>query len=173
MSDIYYLAAPYTSKDIKVENAVYNGQLIAWQRAHTANKVAAFLMAQHGFIIFSPLSHSFGIVEHLPDQYLSDQEFWMKQCLAMVKASSGMIVLALPGWRESKGVAKEIELALALDIPIYLLTNQMKEIDWNGCDAFKVLGIPCDECAAEYLAKHGLTLKRVPQGMNPIIDFAH
>lgn len=109
MSNLYYLAAPYTDPSASVRN----------DRVQCADLIAAWLMELHGFCIYSPLTHSRNIVPHLAPETVANHRFWMKQCLPMVKAASGLIFLPLPGWKESKGVRMEIEAARAVMMPLY------------------------------------------------------
>lgn len=65
--------------------------------------------------MFSPISHSHPIaVNGVP----SDWTFWESFDRRMLSASDELAVLMLDGWRESRGVQAEIELALEMDLPI-------------------------------------------------------
>ena len=50
------------------------------------------------------------LVEGLP----TDAKYWQDYNHAMIDASQGVIVLRIPGWIESKGVAEEIVYCLGL-----------------------------------------------------------
>lgn len=104
---ISYLAIPYT-----------------WNAKRSfliANKVAAELMKE-GKVIFSPVSHSHVIADHLEDLRY-DQDFWMKQDLTILSMCDEIIVVVIGenGEKlisESRGCMSEIEYAKVLDIPI-------------------------------------------------------
>ena len=100
-----YLATPYTHRDRAVMLA----------RFRAVNKAAAALMSQ-GLHIFSPISHSHPIAEAgaLPTTW----DFWEKYDREILKCCSQVIVLMLDGWKESKGVRAEIEIAESLGIGI-------------------------------------------------------
>lgn len=99
-----YLACPYSHPDAAVRLS----------RFQAANIAAARLM-RAGEIVFSPISHSHPMVEHgLP----GDWEFWERFDRIMLRACCEMVVLAVDGWEESRGVAAEIRLADEMDIPI-------------------------------------------------------
>lgn len=102
-----YLASPYTP---------HRGESIE-ARVDEACKAAASLM-RSGLAVFSPIVHSHYIADHLAPEKRLDHEFWMRQDLAILKSASQLFVLTLPGWRESKGVAREIAAARAVNIPI-------------------------------------------------------
>lgn len=106
-----YLAIPYT----------FNPAL----SASIANKVAADLMEQ-GHIVFSPISHSHGIADHLPDKLRTDADWWMTQDLPFVEWADElcMVVIGDMGTdliEQSKGVQMEIAHAkkLGKEIMIY------------------------------------------------------
>ena len=100
-----YLAVPYTHPDRAVRLA----------RFRAVNKAASLLM-QQGHHVFSPISHSHPIAEEggLPTSW----EFWEKYDIEVLKMCSQVIVLMLDGWKESKGVAAEIEIAEGLGIGV-------------------------------------------------------
>ena len=100
-----YLATPYTHPDRAVRLA----------RFRAVNKAASLLM-QQGHHVFSPISHSHPIAEEggLPTSW----DFWEKYDIEVLKMCSQVIVLMLDGWKESKGVAAEIEIAKSLGIGI-------------------------------------------------------
>ena len=47
-----------------------------------------------------------------------DHDFWMGQDLPLVPHAKELVVLMLPGWEASKGVAREREAARAANIPV-------------------------------------------------------
>lgn len=102
-----YLAAPYTSPDPIVRNS----------RVELASIIAARLM-EEGHVVFSPITHGHSVVDHLHHRNAHSHEFWMGQCLPMLKASELLVVLPMEGWRESRGIAEELAFARSNDIPI-------------------------------------------------------
>lgn len=98
---IIYLAIPYT---FDVEKSF-----------EVANKVSAQLM-QDGHIVFSPVSHAHKIADHLPENLRYDQEFWMKQDLAVLERCDELYVVVLDdeGLKKitnSEGVVSEVRFA--------------------------------------------------------------
>lgn len=115
-----YLAAPYTSPDPIVRNS----------RVELASMIAARLMEQ-GYGVFSPITHGHRVADHLHHDNLHSHEFWMRQCLPMLKASELLVVLPMEGWRESRGIAEELAFARSNDIPIFI---------WQSADpVFEIL----------------------------------
>lgn len=100
-----YLACPYSHADAKVRA----------ERFDAVNRAAGKLINE-GLIIFSPISHSHPIAEvsNLPLDFV----FWDKFCTAYLMASRKVLVLTLPGWKESTGVTAEIDRAITLNIPV-------------------------------------------------------
>lgn len=99
-----YLAAPYTHTDPAVRE----------QRFAIANRVAADLI-RAGHQVFSPISHSHPIaLNGAPSDWLT----WEALDRRLLAASDELSVLMLDGWRESRGVQAEIDLAIEMDLPI-------------------------------------------------------
>jgi len=99
-----YLASPFSHDDAAVRDA----------RRVAACKVAARLMHE-GIPVFSPIAHSCAIEEHFkaPEGF----NFWMLQDIPILVCASKLVVLMLDGWRESRGVTRELEIARQFCIP--------------------------------------------------------
>lgn len=100
-----YLAAPYSGTE----------EEIAF-RVKEVNKLYLSTIKQ-GVAMFSPLSasHYLNLENPLP------WEDWIRYDLEMLKLSNHLLVYCLPGWKQSKGVALEIETAKELGISISYL----------------------------------------------------
>ena len=95
--ELIYLAVPYTHPDPNVKH----------ERFSIANRVAAKLM-QLGLYIFSPISHTHPIA--LAGDLPGNWEFWENFDRLYLAVSKQIIVVAIPGWRESVGVQNEIRI---------------------------------------------------------------
>lgn len=95
---LWYLASPYSHPEKRVE----------FMRFVRVCKAAGDLM-NGGVHVFSPIAHTHSIAEHgdLPTGFA----FYEEYDLLMIDACAGVIVLMLPGWRESTGVGAEIKYA--------------------------------------------------------------
>lgn len=93
-----YLAVPYSHPDPKIREARY----------HAANR-AAYRLMQRGDIVFSPISHSHPI--EVESGVIGDHEFWAKQDDAFQGRATSVAVLMIDGWKESRGVQREIQIA--------------------------------------------------------------
>lgn len=93
-----YLAAPYSHPDHHVREL----------RTQQASRAAAQLMRE-GYCVFSPLSHSHPIADHIGNHL--EHDFWLNQCLPFVKWCDELWVLELDGWEKSRGIQMEIEAA--------------------------------------------------------------
>jgi hypothetical protein len=102
-----YLASPYTP----------TGTETIADRVDAACKYAAKLM-NDGYSVFSPIVHSHYVADHLDEAKRLDHEFWMQQDLAILRSAAKVIVLRLPGWDRSRGIAREIEAAKGVNIPV-------------------------------------------------------
>ncbi len=72
-----------------------------------ACRVTAALM-KSGVRCFSPIAHSHPVALHGGIDEL-DHDFWMDVDRPFMEAASGLIVVRMPGWRESVGVLAEID----------------------------------------------------------------
>lgn len=105
---ISYLMTPYSHKSLAV----------CTQRVVVADAYAAKLMEQ-GEIIFSPITHGHRIEPHMSRK--GSQEFWMRQCIAMLKKSNHAYLLPQAGWQESAGVQQELAFCKAAGIPVTVI----------------------------------------------------
>lgn len=105
MSEIVYLAAPYTDSDPLVMDMRFN-----WINQYVAE------CSNRGEVIFSPISMMHPVAkEHgLP----RDWGFWGKFDEEFLRVCKKMRVLCLPGWITSVGVKEEEKLAASLEKPI-------------------------------------------------------
>ena len=93
-----YLASPYSHPDPSIRQA----------RFDSVCKKAADLMRE-GYVVFSPIAHSHPISRYLRNP--NDADFYLKQDLPLLEMFDEMWVLALSGWKESKGIQIEMEHA--------------------------------------------------------------
>ena len=89
-----YLGIPYTGMEEKSFS--------------TVNRVAAQLMKK-GHIVFSPISqnHPIAMQEGLPTEW----SFWKKFDIEFLKWCDALYVIKFPGWKRSKGLLAEMNLA--------------------------------------------------------------
>jgi len=116
-----YLATPYSHPDARVRH---------W-RFEAVNEFAAKLMML-GYTVFSPISQSHPIAEHLgPDT--ENWDFWSQQDLPWLERCDAVYVLTLDGWDMSVGVAGEIEHADRHNIPVHFIDPEEHGIDNVKC----------------------------------------
>lgn len=101
-----YMASPYSDPDPEVR----------LKRFHEACKAASELM-QLGYLVFSPIchSHSIAVGWGLPLGF----DYWEALDRRMIAACDEVVVLTIPGWQESKGIAAELKIAAELGKPVY------------------------------------------------------
>lgn len=104
MSMIYF-ASPYSSKDPEIRILRYE---------QTCLKVAE--LTASGMIVISPVvyGHTLETWHTMP----LDWEFWENFCTSFLRKCDEIWVYMLPGWEESEGIAKEIELAKSLNLKV-------------------------------------------------------
>ena len=111
-----YLASPYSHPDAEVRQ----------QRFDAVCQVAAALL-RRGQMLFSPIAHSHPIARYgLP----KDWAFWRRYDRLHLERCGELVVLMLDGWRESIGVAAEIDIAGELGKPVRYLepSNVLEEM---------------------------------------------
>ena len=108
-----YLAAPYKAQEPAVEQA----------RVQAVKHVSDRLIRQ-GQVIFSPLEYT----EAMQQRGIVPPQGWYLFDLAMLRGCVKLLVLALPGWRESQGVIMETTVAKALGIPVAIMTVEEAEL---------------------------------------------
>jgi nucleoside 2-deoxyribosyltransferase len=106
-----YLAIPYT----------FNADL----SYSIANKVAADLMSQ-GYVVFSPISHSHIIADHLHPDLRYSQSFWMAQDLPLIEWCDEVRVVCIgkeghSTIANSKGCQSELKKAQELGKPVTII----------------------------------------------------
>ena len=110
-SNIAYLACPFTDADRSIE----------LRRYRNATKAAARLMEYRGMVVFSPITHGHSVAAYLDGDKI--HAWWMRQCMPFLEVADALFVLAIPGWRESRGVTLEIEAAHNWAKPVSMSTN--------------------------------------------------
>lgn len=73
------------------------------------------MLIEAGHVVYAPIVHCHPLTDYdLPGHW----GFWRKQNEAFLEKSDVLVVLMLPGWEESEGIAGEIQLAIELGILI-------------------------------------------------------
>jgi nucleoside 2-deoxyribosyltransferase len=103
-----YLASPYSHPDADLRTL----------RFQQVCEIAGKLMVD-GLVVFSPIAHTHPIAElcSLPSSW----NYWHKYDLVMILGSCKVIVACMDGWRESKGLTAEIEIAHRHGVPVEYL----------------------------------------------------
>lgn len=116
MSDLVYLASPYTSYQ--------KGQLIGRhiEQEHRFRQVSAKAgqLMEQGMKVFCPIAHSHPIALYSGINP-TDGDFWINQDLAVLEHCDKLLVYKMPGWEQSRGVKMEIAFAEAHAIPVEYL----------------------------------------------------
>jgi len=114
-----YLASPYSPvrRGLHVTHFVHcTDNEVKSMRCDEAVKAAKWLMENHKLNVFSPIIHSHAL--HLAGMQ-GDWGFWQKIDTDFLFVSDMLIVLTIPGWKESTGVQAEIEIAKRFDLDIW------------------------------------------------------
>ena len=105
--EIAYLATPYSHTNPDIQR--YRYAAITW---------IAYKLIKSGIHVFSPVTHNV-----LSDDFdiVIDYEPLMDFNFEMLSRCDKLLVVKLPGWEKSKGVAAEIDCAQNLGTPIEML----------------------------------------------------
>lgn len=115
---LYYMASVYTQFPKGLEEAYIE-----------ASKCAATLL-KRGMNVFSPIAHSHPIAVYGSIDKI-DHDFWMRLDIAILDECDEMLVVMMPGWRDSRGIAAEIKHARETGKPISFLSWPMLEVREN------------------------------------------
>ena len=110
-SPLCYLATPYSKWTAGLEDAFVQAAILA----------ARLLTA--GLKVYSPIAHSHPLAVHGNLDPL-DHNIWLPFDEAMMHAADVLLVAHMDGWRESKGVAHEIDFFDREGKPIFDLNPQ-------------------------------------------------
>lgn len=106
---LVYVATPYSKYPKGIEAAFRD-----------ACKVTAALI-EDGINAYSPIAHTHPVAIYGKIDPL-DHGIWMKFDAAMMEAATELLVIEMPGWKESKGIAIEVETFRKAGKPITYLT---------------------------------------------------
>jgi nucleoside 2-deoxyribosyltransferase len=110
MTGYIYLASPFWSES----------EIVRFHRyAKVKSKTAQILQAGHS--VYSPIVHAFYLHYLLPEAIRHSHDFWLSHDFPLLHAAETLWIYQIEGWRESKGIAREIRFAEQLHIPIYYL----------------------------------------------------
>lgn len=104
---LYYLASPYSHEDPGV----------CGMRYQAACEATAWLL-RNGYLAYSPIAASHPVAACGLD---GSWEAWREVDLRMLRHCDAVLVLTIDGWKESRGVAAEIEYARRHGKPVSFL----------------------------------------------------
>lgn len=110
---IIYLASPYT----------HRSRWRRWRRYREVCAIAGRLMRKHPtYTVFSPIAHSHAIASlvSLPVEW----DYWSMHDKRFIQASDEVWIALMAGWRDSRGIKAEIEIAESLGKPVHLLFTE-------------------------------------------------
>jgi hypothetical protein len=82
---------------------------------------------QHGYIVFSPITHSVPI-SWFQEREKNNYDFWLTQDFPFVEWCDTLMIATYPGWDSSYGVSEETVYAKALKKMICYIDPKTKEI---------------------------------------------
>ena len=106
---LIYLATPYSDPDPAVR-----------ERRFLAVNAAAAVLMRGRLHVYSPISHTHPIA--LAGSLPLGWDYWEGYDRAILENCAALVVLMLPGWEHSVGVAGERKIAEELGIPIFYAT---------------------------------------------------
>lgn len=123
-----YVAAPYSAPD----PIIIAARMSAFDKA-----IADMLTAGDVFPISPLMNHAILGKHNIPGNW----EFWQHYSRRLLARCDEIIVLDLPGWRQSTGVQGELELARSLHLPVRYLDYDQDAFD-DGAAAALHLEFP-------------------------------
>jgi len=111
-----YLASPYS----------HSSHVVMQDRYKRAAAVTAHFLRNHRYV-YSPIVHCHELARQhdLPRHF----GFWQDYNVAMLRMAKELRVIPLIGWKDSKGVQYEIDVAKRIGIPVFFLTDdELREI---------------------------------------------
>ncbi len=109
----YYISNPYNGSDEQKES-----------RAKIAAEVSGKLLKK-GIHAWSPIVHNHAMMQAFNDFTLEERRTLILEFdFSLLRASKGMIVLTIDGWKESYGVGEEIKLCEKEGIPVKYLNPE-------------------------------------------------
>lgn len=101
-----YLASPYSHDDAHVRR----------RRFDAACRAVARLMERDGEPVFSPIAHSHPVEAHMAEVH--DTAWWLRMDAPFLQVCDRLVILTLPGWDISRGVALERQFFEGLRRPV-------------------------------------------------------
>lgn len=102
---LIYLASPYSHASGDVRG-----------KRHLSACLTAAKLTSEGRFVFSPVAHSHYIAES--GTITVDDPYWYELGFAMLKRCDELWILMLDGWKESKGIAAELAIAVERGMPV-------------------------------------------------------
>lgn len=110
-----YLAVPYTVD--------YRRHSKIWETIHFQQvTLAASVLIQDGFTVFSPITHSHTIATLAAPDLVHRGDVWLAQDEQFLQWADALVLLELEYWKTSPGVRQERIWANTLSIPLYNIT---------------------------------------------------
>lgn len=108
---VFYVASPYSHPDLTKRKERYE---IAVRTAKTLTRL--------GYSAFVPIAYD-GLWDTDPN-YTVDHSwsFWEKIDLPILDRCAGLVLLEIPGWEQSRGVAGELDHCEKMGIPVMCLS---------------------------------------------------
>ena len=124
-----YLAGPYS----------HPNPLVRADRSRAMGK-AMLELSQQQILSFSPVFYGHELEKKFHERL--PYKFWIDWGLQILSSCSGLYVVSLPGWRDSKGVRAECEAASRLGLPLtgYQVNQDCEEV--GGLDIRKEFDLP-------------------------------
>lgn len=110
-----YLATPYTLRATGAD-----GRLDPYASAAAADDAAraAAALARFGVAAVSPIVLAAAMCDHDPCLDPLDDAFWTGWCRPLLDACGAVVVPAIDGWADSRGVAHEVAVSLGRMRPV-------------------------------------------------------
>lgn len=131
LTEMIYIASPYSYKQDGASQLFID--FVQNERFKTVTKTIARLQDAFPYAFIGPITQGHSTVRYMSDAGARAFEFWERRDLTYISHCDELWVVTMPGWRESKGLAKEVDFARGLGLLIkYVDPDTLEIVETNN-----------------------------------------
>jgi hypothetical protein len=119
--DKIYIASPYSHENSAIRERRYE---------RVRKFITNFYVEspKSSLILYSPIVYWHHIAQDGGDKFPDNYNFWLSREVQTMKECVSLWIYGLEGWKDSKGIHREIGIARALGLPIKLVHPEAPKI---------------------------------------------
>lgn len=125
---VVYLAGPYTHESPEVQ---------ATRRMVFSHMAGLILLKEKDIAIIDPITMSAAIVDRHPEAFNGKFDCWEKVDYELIRRADEVYVMAIDGYKQSKGVQAEIKFAKSIGTPVRFIDFRDEKLD----DYYTLVGL--------------------------------